>query len=379
MIYLDNSATTRPDPSVVETYMKASLGFFGNPSSLHTLGVEAERLLNEARNRVAAYLSVSSKEIIFTSGGTEGNNLAIKGAAKARKHRGKHIVTTAAEHASVLATCQSLEAEGFEVTYIDLDSRGFVSVESVMAAIRTDTVVVSIHHVNNEIGAIQPVEDIGKRLIAWPNVMFHVDHVQGLSKVPLSLNDAHIDLCTGSAHKIHGLKGTGFLYKRKGTNISPLQHGGNQEFNVRTGTENVAGAVALAKALRLMGERCSELKRLQSLRGYVINELKKIEAVILNSPLEGAPHIINVSLPRIKPEVVVQALAEKDIYVSTKSACSSKESEPSHVLKSMGLTNERTVSAIRISLSVQTTKEELDRFLMEFRQLIPELMEVAQS
>lgn len=379
MIYLDNSATTRPDPAVVETYMKASLSFFGNPSSLHTLGLEAERLLAEARNRVAAYLGAASNEVIFTSGGTEGNNLAIKGVADAKKNRGQHIVTTSAEHASVLAVCQVLEKNGYDVTYIDLRSDGQVEVDDVLSAIRPDTILVSCHHVNNETGAIQPVEEIGKRLVEWPNVTFHVDHVQGLSKVALDLKAAHIDLCTGSAHKIHGLKGTGFLYIRQGTKLSALQHGGNQEFNVRTGTENVAGAVALAKALRLSEEKRHKVEKLYELNEYVRTELEKMAGIIVNSLQGGAPHIINFSIPTIKPEVVVQALAEKEIYVSTKSACSSKASEPSHVLRSMGLSEERAVSAIRISLSFETTKEEIEIFLKEFRQLIPELMEVAKS
>ncbi len=287
-------------------------------------------------------------------------------------------MTTSAEHASVLATCQQLGENGFDVTYIDLNSSGHVVVDDVLSAIRSDTILVSIHHVNNETGAIQPIEEIGKQLVRHPNVTFHVDHVQGLSKVPLDLHAAHIDLCTGSAHKVHGLKGTGFLYIRQGTKLSALQHGGSQEFNLRTGTENVAGAVAFAKALRLSEEQFN-VKSLDEIKEYALAELERIDGVIINSPKGGAPHIINFSVPTIKPEVIVQALAEKEIYVSTKSACSSKESEPSHVLRSMGLSRERTISAIRVSLSYETTKEEMKIFLEEFRKLIPSLMEVAKS
>lgn len=377
MIYLDNSATTKPYKEVIHTFTEVATTYFGNPSSLHTLGVEAERLLTEARKRIAATLNVGGDEIIFTSGGTEGNNIAIKGTAYARKKRGKHLITTRVEHASVLKVFEELEMDGFEVLYLDVDSQGKIRLEDLYSAIRNDTILVSIHHVNNETGAIQPIEEIGKVLDQFRTIYFHVDHVQGLSKVPLDLKKARIDLCTGSAHKIHGLKGSGFLFIRKGLNIKALTHGGSQEFGFRTGTENVAGIVAMTKALRIVEEKRVELNQsLYKLRQELINNLKTIDKVIINSPADGAPHIVNFSVLSLKPEVIVQALAEKEIYVSTKSACSSKASEPSHVLVGMGFSEERANSAIRVSFSYETTKSEIEHLVHQLRIIIPELLEV---
>lgn len=380
MIYLDNSATTKPYREVVDTYAKVSTTYFGNPSSLHSLGMQAEGLMLESRNRIADLLGIKANDIIFTSGGTEGNNLAIKGTAYARRKRGKHLITTVVEHPSVHETFQQLEQEGYEVTYLPVDQDGRVEVDQVAAAIRPDTILVSIIHVNNEVGTIQPIEEIGERLKAYPQVVFHVDHVQGISKVPLSFHQANIDLCTGSAHKFHGMKGTGFLFVREGLRIESLFHGGDQEKQLRAGTENVAGIVAMAKALRLVQEQKNQhYAELCELRERLINDLMKIEGVILNSPMAGAaPHIVNFSIPGIKPEVVVQSLTAKKIYVSTKSACSSKLSSPSRVLTAMGLGEDRDQTGIRVSFSYETTADELERLLQELNVLIPELREVVK-
>ncbi len=251
MIYLDNSATTPPYPEAVNTFTQVSQQFFGNPSSLHSVGLDTEMLLTKARSSIARLLHIAPSELIFTSGGTEGNNLAIKGAALEHQGRGKHVITTEIEHPSVKEAFFHLEKIGFEVTWLPVNNEGRLEVETLAESLREDTILVSVIHVNNELGTIQPIEEIGTVLKDWPKAVFHVDHVQGMTKVPLSFKEAHIDLCTFSAHKFHGLKGTGAIYIRSGVKLSPLFHGGSQELAHRPGTENVAGIAAMAKALRL--------------------------------------------------------------------------------------------------------------------------------
>ncbi len=369
MIYLDNSATTKPYQEVIETFVKVTEKFYGNPSSLHKKGIEAEQLIERARQLIADYLHVKPHEIIFTSGGTEGNNLAIKGAAFQYKQRGKHLITTEIEHPSSLEAFRFLETLGFQVTYLPVDENGHVSVEDVKRALRDDTILVSIIHVNNEIGTIQPIHDIGALLKKERKIIFHVDHVQGITKVPLSMREAHIDLCTVSGHKIHGLKGTGLLYVREGLELTPLQHGGGQENGYRSGTENTAGIVSLAKALRLSFEKAkTNIGRLNRLKAFLIDELGRIDGVVLNTPKEGsAPHIVNFSLPGYKPEVLVHALADKGISLSTKSACSSKRSEASHVIWAIGKDEERAQSALRVSMSFETEKKDCEAFIQQLR------------
>ncbi|MDY7223737.1 cysteine desulfurase family protein [Halalkalibacterium halodurans] len=380
MIYLDNSATTRPFMEVVDSYTKASLTFFGNPSSLHRMGTESEQLLLKTKEQIAGILGISSSEIIYTSGGTEGNNLAIKGTAYQLKGRGTHLITTAVEHASTIEAFRSLEAEGFKVTYLKPGPTGQVTAEQVKAALTNQTILVSIIHVNNETGIIMPVEGIGELLKGYPKVRFHIDHVQGATKVPLRLAHGLIDLVTFSSHKFHGLKGTGFIYKKDGLRLTPLFHGGGQEGALRSGTENVAGAVATAKALRMAMELYEERHdKLLHLRNQLLEGLSEIEGVVINTPKElAAPHIVNFSIPKMKPEVIIQALSKRNIHVSTKSACSTKRSEPSHVLLAMGVGKERANSAIRLSLSYLTTEDEVSKALQELQHLIPELLEVVQ-
>ncbi len=370
MIYLDNSATTQPYTEVLETFVTVSEKFYGNPSSLHKIGMEAEQLMERARQQIAEYFQVKPNEILFTSGGTEGNNLAIKGTAFQFRSRGKHLITTAIEHPSSLEAFPYLETLGFEVTYLPVDEYGLVSVDELKKAVRDDTILVSIIHVNNEIGTVQPIEEIGAFLKTKRKIIFHVDHVQGATKVPLNLYEANIDLCTVSGHKIHGLKGTGFLFVREGLVLTPLLHGGGQEKGFRSGTENVAGIVALAKAVRLSFEKSKTmLGRLHELKHDLIQELENIDGVVVNTPKEhSAPHIVNFSLPGYKPEVIIHALAEKGISISTKSACSSKQSEASHVILALGSGEERAVSALRVSMSFQTEKQHIDTFLKELRE-----------
>ncbi|HSH25792.1 MAG TPA: cysteine desulfurase family protein [Massilibacterium sp.] len=378
MIYFDNSATTKPFDEVLETFTIVSKKYFANPSSLHKLGAESERLLNQARRFAAELLLVEPNELIFTSSGTEGNQLAIKGAAYFYQHRGKHIITTQIEHPSVLEACKQLEKEGFEVTYLPVQRDGRVAVEEVEKAIREDTILVSMIHVNNETGTIQPIEAIGSIVEEKKTVIFHVDHVQGFAKVPLHFKKANIDLCTMSGHKIHGLKGTGMLYVRKGVKIEPLFTGGGQEFSLRAGTENVPGIVALVKALRLSKEKYKENRAtILAIEQYMRRELEAITGVYINSPIEHhAKHILNVSFTLFKPETIVHALDEKEIYVSTKSACSSKGEEKSHVLAACGLGEMREKSSIRFSFSYENTLQQAKTCVDEIRKIVKELQEV---
>lgn len=376
MIYLDNSATTKPHPTVLESYQQASQSFFANPSSIHTLGGEAEQLILRARKQTANLLGVTDEEIIFTSGGTEGNNIAIKGIALNHQNRGKHIITSEIEHSSVYETCKGLEKLGFEITYLPVNKKGVISIDDLTKSIRNDTILISIMHVNNEIGSIQPVKQIGEIAKSYPKLFFHVDDVQGLGKIPLNLVNSGIDLCTFSGHKIHGLKGTGVLYVHKNTSLFPLFHGGEQEFSIRSGTENLPGAVAFAKALRIIKDKeHKEKDHLTYLQQYLRDNFEKITGVQINSPIDGAPHIFNISIPQLKPEVVIHQLSEYQIFISTKSACSSRKNDENRVLTACGYDYDRSASALRISLSYDNTVEELSQFMNTLKRVIVQLTE----
>lgn len=371
MIYLDNSATTKPDPSVLKSFTQAAESFFANPSSIHQFGGKAEALLQKSKAQASSLLGVSPEEVIFTSGGTEGNNLAIKGFANKHQGRGKHIITTEIEHPSVYEACRSLKETGFRITYLPPDENGIISVDELENAIQDDTILISVMHVNNELGSIQPINEIGEIAKQHPKLAFHVDHVQGMGKIPLQLNHSGIDLCTISGHKIHGLKGTGVLYVNKRTNLTPLFHGGNQERSLRSGTENLAGAVSLVKAMRLVKERETEgTKHLYMLQRKLVETLELMDSVVINTPSEAAPHIMNISVPGIKPEVIIHMLGEEDIFISTKSACSSKQSDESKTLSACGFGSERSTSALRISMSFDTTESEIELFLQALGEAI---------
>ncbi|MEH6941778.1 cysteine desulfurase family protein [Bacillus sp. JJ722] len=378
MIYFDNSATTLPRKEVVDSFTIVATKYFGNPSSLHGIGATAEQLLSQARKQVANILDVKEQEIYFTSGGTEGNNMAIKGTAMSFRSRGKHLVVSSIEHPSVIEACEQLVTLGFEVTYVPVDSFGRVRAKDVIDAIRKDTILVSIMHVNNEIGSIQPIEDIGRMLREYPKVLFHVDYVQGIGKVPLQIKESNIDLCTISAHKFHGLKGTGVLYVRDGVNLSPLFSGGSQERRFRSGTENVAGAVSLAKALRLTFEiTYTEKQQMKQIQEYLRSELDTLDGVVVNTPINHcAPHILNFSVPKIKSEVLVHALEDKDIYVSTTSACSSKRKAISEVILAMTQDESLASSSIRISLSYENDINEAKEFILSLKSVLEKLEEV---
>ncbi|MCM3091987.1 MULTISPECIES: cysteine desulfurase family protein [unclassified Cytobacillus] len=378
MIYLDNSATTKPYKEVLDSFIKVSSDYFGNPSSLHEFGGKAERLLMQAREQIAHLLNVRNSEVYFTSGGTESNNLAIKGTALMHRKRGSHIIITGLEHASVRETAEQLKDLGFRITVIEPDKKGIVHAEDIEKEITQETVLVSVMHVNNEIGSIQPINEIGEMLKKHERVIFHVDHVQGIGKVPLDLYQARVDLCTISAHKFHGLKGNGVLFIRDGLRISPILSGGNQEWRVRSGTENVAGIVAMAKALRLtMDNMEKHLNRLTSIKTYIMKELGRIEGITVHTPeKKSAPHIVNFSIKGFKAEVFVHALEERGIFISTTSACSSKKSAPSSTLMAMGIPEKDAKSAVRVSLSYGNTKEEAEIFTRAVKETVIRLREV---
>jgi len=377
MIYFDNSATTKPYPEVLDTFVKVAGQFFGNPSSIHHLGLQAEKLLSQAREQVASLLKVDPEEIIFTSGGTEGNNFVLKGVAQSYKNRGKHIITTSIEHPSVQNVCEQLKAEGYTITYLPVDKNGQIRLSDLQNALTDETILVSIMHVNNEVGAIQPIKEIGQLLAKFPKVFFHVDYVQGAAKVPLDFHSCFIDFATISSHKFHGLKGTGAIYKRKGIKINPLLAGGGQEADFRSGTENIAGIVAMAKALRLaMAESESKQNELFAIRDYLISELDKIEDVSINTPKIAAPHIVNFSVEGFKAEVLVHEIEKNQLYLSTTSACSSKTDEPSQTILAMGLGESRASSSLRISLSYSNTMEEAKKAVQIIQQAIENLKPV---
>ncbi|AIC95308.1 cysteine desulfurase family protein [Shouchella lehensis] len=375
MIYLDNSATTKPYPEVLTLYTTISSQYFGNPSSLHSLGMQAEQILNHARKKIAHFLSCQKEQLVFTSGGTEANVFAIKGIVT--KEKAAHIITTTVEHASVYETIRHLEEVGHEVTYLQGDAFGRVTVEQVKGAIKKNTVLVSIGHVQGELGTIQPIQELAEMLSAYPRIQFHVDAVQSLLKVSIG-SLAKIDLMTLSSHKIHGTNGTGLLYVKNPSLVKSLLHGGGQEQSLRPGSEHVAGIACFAKALE-MGATVAEKEqgRLLSLRNRLVHELEQLPGVFINSAIDtSAPHICNISISKIKAEVLVQSLSQEKIYVSTQSACSTKTGAPSRILLGAGHDRERAETAIRISMSFLTTEKEVTTCIEALKRLVPKLQEV---
>ncbi|QHS23028.1 cysteine desulfurase [Virgibacillus sp. MSP4-1] len=377
MIYLDNSATTSPYPEVLESFRKVSEAYYGNPSSIHQFGGEAEKLLKTSKKQAADLLKINEQELFFTSGGTESNNTAIKGIALKHQNRGRHIITSRVEHPSVLEACAALESLGFRVTYLSVNHEGRIDLDELKRAIDDETILISIMHVNNELGTIQPIKEIADLAAQYPKLFFHVDHVQGLGKIPLDLSHPGIDLCSMSSHKIHGLKGTGALYIQKGTTLFPLLHGGGQESSQRPGTENLAGIVAMVKAMRLtMEKQRHSYHHLEKLSAIIRTALHQDHRIVINSPEDGAPHILNFSIPNFKPEVVIHALGKENIFISTKSACSSKHSDESAVLAACGWGEDRSHFGLRISLSYQNTEEEVREFCKTFIHVLDQLNHV---
>lgn len=360
-VYFDNSATTKPYDEVIEAVSKGMKEYFGNPSSLHKIGMNCEKRLNEAREYFASTIKCNKEEIYFTSGGSEGNNLILKGLLKP----GHHFITTAFEHHSIISTCKQLEEKGVKVTYLDVDSEGRISLEDLEEAITKDTVLVSIMQVNNEIGVIQDIEAIGKLIKERSSrAKFHVDAVQGYGKLPIDVNKSNVDFLTVASHKIHGPKGVGFIYIKKGIILNSLISGGSQEKGIRAGTENLPGIIGFEKAAQMTFEEMeSRYDKVLELKKYFVERLNEIKDIRVNGEIDGfSPYILNVSFLGVRAEVLLHLLEEQNIYVATGSACTSKSSAAhgSYVIKSLGLSNKEVESAIRFSFSYENTKEEVD-------------------
>ena len=379
-VYLDNSATTRVFPEVAELMTKIMCEDYGNPSSLHMKGVAAEQYLRYAKETLAKLLKVNEKEILFTSGGTESDNLALVGCALANRRRGNHLITTQVEHPAILKTMQYLESIGYQVTYLPVDKSGRICLEDLHRAMTPQTILVSIMHTNNEVGSRQPVEEAGALIKRMnPAILFHVDAVQGFGKAKIYPKKMNIDLMSVSGHKIHGPKGVGFLYVNEKVKIQPIVYGGGQQQNLRSGTENVPGVAGLAKAAEMMYAHMDEdVNQLYRLKNMFIDGVKQLDGIQVNGLLGGstegtAPHIVSVSFAGVRSEVLLHALEDKGIYVSAGSACSAHKPQPSATLKAMGIDKDLLSSTIRFSFSVFTTEEEINYTLQQMNEMIPML------
>ena len=377
-VYLDNAATTAVSETARQAMLSVLTENYGNPSSLHVQGSEAEKVLRDARETIAAGLRVKEKEIFFTSGGTESNNWAILGGARAKIRQGKHVITSAIEHPSVSESFRRLEQEGFELTVLPVDKEGFIRVETLAEALRPDTVLVSLMAVNNEIGTAEPIERLGAVIKEKnPKTLFHVDAVQAFGKIPLAPKSWGVDLLTGSSHKIHGPKGSGFLYISENARILPLIAGGGQEKGLRSGTENVPGIAGFgAAAKEALAGLPENAVYLRDLRNRLKDGLLSLEGVSVNGPADealAAPHLVSATFKGVRSEVLLHALEEKGIYVSSGSACSSHKREMSPVLKAIGMDKQTAESTLRFSLSRYNTAEETDYVRETLSSLLPML------
>lgn len=374
--YFDNSATTRVYDEVIDIMVKVMREDYGNPSSLHLKGLDAEHIIKDSSAKIAKVLKCLPEEIVFTSGGTESNNMAIIGSALAKRRHGKHIIVSSVEHASVSAVMQFLIKEGYEVTYIPAGENGQVDVDAFADAVRDDTILVSCMHINNELGSVMPVEQIGRAVKAKnKDVYFHVDAIQSFGKIEVLPKKMNADLVSVSGHKIHGPKGSGFLYIKKGLLIRPVIYGGGQQKNMRSGTENVPAIAGLGVAVEKTFENFEEkTAHIASLRDRLVNELTKIENVYCNTDVsKGAPHIASISFVGVRSEVMLHALEDKGIYVSSGSACSSNKKKESAVLTAIGLDKDRIESTLRFSFGEQNTVEEVDYAIEVIKELLPML------
>lgn len=376
-VYLDNSATTRCFDSVASIVTRVMCEDYGNPSSMHMKGVQAENYVKQARNIIARNLKVNEKEIFFTSGGTESDNLAIIGAAMANRRAGNHLITTMIEHPAVLRTMEYLESQGFRVTYLPVDRAGKVRLEELERSLTPDTILVSIMHTNNEIGALQPLAEAANIIKRFhPGIVFHVDAVQGYGKFRIHPKKMGIDMLSASGHKIHGPKGIGFLYVNEKVKIKPISYGGGQQKGMRSGTDNVPGIAGLSKAVEEVYQYLDrDIERLYAIKEYFINGVMQIPEVKINgyTGYDSAPHIVSVSVRGVRSEVLLHALEDRGIYVSAGSACSSHKPMPSATLKAIGVEKELLDSTIRFSFSIFTTREEIDYTLKAMYDIIPML------
>ena len=378
-IYLDHAATTPTDPRVLETMLPYFSDAFGNPSSIHSLGQETRAAVEEARHKIASLIGAQSEEIIFTSGGTEADNFAIKGAASANKQKGNHVITTSIEHHAVLESCKFLEGQGFGVTCLSVDRNGLVDPDEIRKAITAGTILISVMHANNEVGTVQPIADIGK-IARERGICFHTDAVQTVGHIPVNVNELGIDLLAMSAHKLYGPKGVGSLYIRKGTRIDSFMHGGGQERGLRASTENVSGIVGFGKAAEIaQREMDRESKRLTSLRDKLIQGLfERIPEIHLNGhPTQRLPNNVNVSIGFVEGESMAIGLDMEGIAASTGSACTSHDLEPSHVLLALGLPGVLARGSLRFSLGRETTEEEIGRVLEVLPRIVARLRAVS--
>ncbi|MDO5409238.1 MAG: cysteine desulfurase family protein [Lachnospiraceae bacterium] len=381
--YLDNSATTCAFARVCDIMMKTMSEDYGNPSSMHSKGFHAEHYVKEAREAVAKSLRVSDREILFTSGGTESNNLALIGCAMANKRSGNHLITTVFEHASVGNTMRYLEEQGFRVTYLPVDHEGCVSLKALEEAICPDTILVSVMYVNNEIGSVQPIEEIARIIRRKkPDVLFHVDAIQAYGKYVIRPKRQGIDLLSVSGHKIHGPKGTGFLYVRDKVKMKPLIWGGEQQRGMRSGTENVPGIAGLGEAVKeIYKDHEARIRKMYELKHLFIDNIKELDDIVINGqPIDqGAPHIVSVSFRGVRSEVLLHALEEREIYVSAGSACSSNHPAVSGTLKSIGVENDLLDSTLRFSFGVFTTEAEILYTVQVLKELLPMLRRFRRS
>lgn len=381
-VYLDNSATTRVFPEVAELMRKLMCEDYGNSSSLHRKGVQAEGYIRYAKETLAQILKVNEKELFFTSGGTESDNLALIGCALANQRRGKHLITTQIEHPAILQTMKYLEGLGFQVTYLPVDATGRIRLDDLRSAMRQDTILVSIMHTNNEVGSLQPIAEAGTLIKRMnPDTLFHVDAVQGFGKARIYPKRMNIDLLSASGHKIHGPKGVGLLYVGERVKIQPINFGGGQQMNLRSGTENVPGITGMARAAEILYSHLEEdVNRLYHCKRYFVEGLKRMDGIKINGLLpdgscgEGtAAHVVSVSFAGVRSEVLLHALEDEGIYVSAGSACSAHKPQPSATLKAIGVDKNLLGSTIRFSFSVYTTTEELDYTLRVLYDKIPVL------
>ena len=370
MIYFDNSATTKPYPEALETYMQVASKILGNPSSLHRLGDQATRILDASRQQIADLIGKKSDEIFFTSGGTEGDNWVIKGVAFEKSQFGKHIIVSAIEHPAVKESALWLKSQGFEVDFAPVDNKGFVDVEVLAGLIRPDTILISVMAVNNEIGSIQPIEVISELLADKPTISFHVDAVQALAKIPTEKYlTERVDFATFSSHKFHGVRGVGFVYIKSGKKITPLLTGGGQERDYRSTTENVAGIAATAKALRLSMEKLDIFTSKNGQMKSVIRQalLDYPDIFVFSDEEDFAPHILTFGIKGVRGEVIVHAFEDYDIFISTTSACSSKAGKPAGTLIAMGVDKDKAQSAVRLSLDLENDMSQVEQFLTKLK------------